>query len=473
MGSVVHDYLIIDIGSTYTKLRLIDEHRLAASCQRPTTLDDVRRAIDAGREELAAATGGEAKAHATLASSSAAGGLRMVAMGYMARVTARAAKEVAMNSGAKILEIISSEDPPDYRVQILQEIKPDIVLLAGGTDHGDEESAIENAKIIIQSRVKAMVIVASNIAAQPTVAALLEAAEVACARVPNIMPTIHTLNVDKARHTIHREFIKQITKAPGLAKLQTELTDERVVPTPGAVLLASELLAKGVYNREGAGSLIVIDLGGATTDVHSVVPAYASLPQEEIGLIVTNVRQVSYRTVEGNLGMRVSATGVANAVDTREILARHGMVDDAKAARLKDYCDMLERQTDHLPETDEEREFDRYLAQTAVEEALRRHAGHIVTEPDPVTGFAPGMPIGRDLRGVELVIAVGGYFAHRPEEEGRAIVEKALARRGISLLPEKARVVVDKDYLLFTAGVIGMRGEQYAFDLLSNYFIRT
>lgn len=467
----MYDYLIIDIGSTYTKQRLIDNHRLAATCQVPTSLDDVRGAIREGREIMRAQLGKDPDAASRLASSSAAGGLRMVAMGYMARVTARAAKEVAMNSGAKILEIISSEDPPEYRIGILREIKPDIILLAGGTDYGDEESAIQNAKLIIESEVKAMVIVACNIVAQPTVAALLEANDFACVRVPNIMPTIHKLNVDKARHTIHREFIKQITKAPGLVKLQAELTDERVIPTPGAVLLASELLGKGVYNAEGLGSVVVIDMGGATTDVHSVIPAYASLPQEEIGLIVTNVKQVAYRTVEGNLGMRVSATGITNSVDPREIIARQGFVDDAMATRLQKYCEMLEKHTDYLPESEEELLFDHYLAQTAVEEALKRHAGHIVTELDPITGAQPGMPIGRDLRSVNTIVAVGGYFAHRPAEEAKAIVEKALSRRGISLLPEKATVVVDKEYLLYTAGVIGTHNDMYAFELLRNYFI--
>lgn len=466
----MHDYLVIDTGSTYTKLRLIDDNRLVATCQVPTSLDDVRNAIATGKRELAERLGKPPDAANVLASSSAAGGLRMVGMGYMARVTAKAAKEVAMNSGAKILEIISSEDPPEYRVQILREIKPDIILLAGGTDYGDEESAVENARLIVESGIKAMVIVACNIAVQAKASAILARGDVPALRVPNIMPTIHNLNVDKPRHTIHREFIKQITKAPGLAKLMEDLTDKQVIPTPGAVLLASELLARGVYDEDGLGALIVIDMGGATTDVHSVIPAYASLPQEEIGLIVTNVRQVSYRTVEGNLGMRVSATGVTNSVDPREILARQGILDDETAERLQTYCEMLERHTYYLPQTEEEQEFDRYLAQTCVEEALKRHAGYIVTEPDPVIGTTPGMPIGRDLRSATTVIAVGGYFAHQPEEVSQRIIEKALSNKGISLLPENARVVIDRDYLLFTAGVIGMHKDKYAFKLLKHYF---
>lgn len=469
----MYDYIVIDVGSTYTKLRLVADKRLIASAQSPTTLADICDAIGEGEARLKAATGeSELMAANRLASSSAAGGLRMVAMGYMARVTAKAAKEVAMNSGAKILEIISSEDPAEYRVQILREICPDIVLLAGGTDFGNEASIIENASLIVESDVKTMVVLAGNIAAQPKAAAVLEKGGVPYVRVPNIMPTIHTLNVDRARNAIHREFIKQIIKAEGLGRLRGILTDQQVVPTPGAVLLAAELLAKGTFRQEGIGDVIVIDLGGATTDVHSVLPGYEQLPPEEIGLIVTNAKQVSYRTVEGNLGMRVSATGIIGTVDQREILAKRGIYDADMADRLAEYCEKLEKDPAHISSTQEEYDFDTYLAETAVEVALKRHAGYIVTEPDPVTGLSPGMPVGRDLRGVSTVIAVGGIFAHRSEEEGRGIINNAFSRRGISLLPKSIEVIIDRDYLFYAGGVIGLRDEEYAFSLLKDYFYR-
>lgn len=465
----MYDYRIIDIGSTYTKQRLFQDHRLAATAQVPTTLNDVNQAVEEGAQAMCASLGvPELEVAVTLASSSAAGGLRMVAMGFMARVTAKAAKEVSMSSGAKILEIISAEDPPAYRTQILQEIRPDIILLAGGTDYGDEDSILENARIIADSRVKAVVVVAGNIAAQPAVVSILAESGVACVRVPNIMPTIHTLKVDRARETIHREFIKQITKASGIGRLLDSLDDQRVIPTPGAVLLAAELLAKGTYKEEGIGDVIVVDLGGATTDVHSVIPAYENLSSEEIGLIVTNARQVSYRTVEGNLGMRVSATGVLQTVDPRQILAGEGTTDEDLAERFAAYCERLEQNPSHLPENDEEYRFDTLLAQTAIEVAVKRHAGYYVTEPDPVTGFTPGMPVGRDLREVRMVIGVGGIFAHRSEEEGVAILQKAFSKRGISLLPEKIDVRIDREYLLYTAGVIGMRDKSYAFKVLKH-----
>lgn len=465
----MYDYMLIDVGSTYTKVRLISGHKLVASAQSPTTLDDVNIAISDAKQQIETQVGA-VEAAQMLASSSAAGGLRMVAMGYMARVTAKAAKEVAMNSGAKILEILSSEDPAAYRLQVLKEIQPDIVLLAGGTDYGDASSLIENAGVIAQSGVSALVVIAGNVEAQPCAASVLRAAGVAYVRIPNIMPTIHELRVDRARSTIHREFIQQITKAPGLSSLKDSISGENVLPTPGAVLLAAELLAKGTRLQEGIGDLIVLDLGGATTDVHSVVPSYAKMSKEEIGLIVTNARQVSYRTVEGNLGMRVSAAGVTAAVDPRDILARQGIVDEQMAERLSIYCEQLEQQPDALPQTDEEYDFDTWIAQTAIELAVKRHAGYFVTEPDPVTGLSPGMPVGRDLRDVHKVIAVGGIFAHRSEAEGRVIVQAAFRNRGISLLPAYVEVAIDQAYLFYTGGVIGMQDEEYALTLLKNFF---
>ena len=169
------------------------------------------------------------------ASSSAAGGLRMVAMGYMPRVTAKAAKEVAMSAGARVLEIISCENEPSFKVEILKETNPDIILLAGGTDGGNEDSLLENAYAIINSKVNAVVIIAGNADVQAKVEGILNSNNIKTVRVPNVMPTIHQLNVKPARQAIHTQFISQLTRARGMSKLVETVTDNQVVPTPGAV----------------------------------------------------------------------------------------------------------------------------------------------------------------------------------------------------------------------------------------------
>lgn len=466
-----YDYLIMDIGSTYTKQRLFKDKKLMATAQSPTTIKNIYEGIHNGREMIKKQLDCEKiEAEQVLASSSAAGGLRMVAMGYMTRVTAKAAKEVAMNSGSKILEIVSAENPPEYRIEILKEINPDIILLAGGTDFGDETSIIENASLIVQSGVKGVVVIAGNINAQPAVAKILKDGGVSYIRVPNIMPTIHKLRVKEARETIHKEFIKQITKAQGIHVLQEELTNDKVIPTPGAVLLASELLAKGTYLEKGLGEIVVVDLGGATTDIHSVIPGLADLEDEEIGLIVSNEKQVSYRTVEGNLGMRVSAMGVIDTIDPKAIFHKRKIKDEKLLEEFITYCREMEKTTKHIAQNEKEYIFDTYLAETAVEAALKRHAGFISTTADPITGIMPGMPIGRDLRNVKTIIGVGGIFSHRKLEESKEIIKNALKDKGISLLPNDPTILIDENYLLFTGGIISQVDEDYAFGVLKKQF---
>jgi uncharacterized protein (TIGR01319 family) len=466
------DYLIIDIGSTYTKQRLFKDFDLIASVQSPTTVEHVLNGINNGQGQIKEKLGiDKIIAHHVLSSSSAAGGLRMVAIGFMMRVTAKAAKEVAMNSGSKILEILSNEDHSDYKVQVLREIKPDIILLAGGTDGGDEESILNNAALIVESNVKATVVLAGNLYAQRKVANILRDGGIAYIRVPNIMPTIHELRVKEAREVIHKEFIKQITKAQGLNALQQIITNDKIIPTPGSVLMAAELLAKGTYSIKGLGSLIVVDLGGATTDVHSVIPEYDELDSEERGLVVTNEKQVSYRTVEGNIGMRVSAMGVLDAVDPRLILGKRGLNTSDVLERFLNYCEMLEEHHGYLAQNSEQEIFDELIAQTAIEIALKRHAGRIATETDAIRGYLPGMPMGRDLRMVKTIIGVGGVFAHSKTEKSEYIISEALRETGAYLLPKNPQIIIDQSYLLFAAGCINEVDADYAMEIMKKQLI--
>jgi uncharacterized protein (TIGR01319 family) len=467
-----YDFHIIDIGSTYTKQRLFKNSELVATVQSPTTIDNVYKGIKKGLDLMKEGLEEEKiDAEFVLSSSSAAGGLRMVAIGFMMRVTAKAAKEVAMNSGSKILEILSNEDPADFRVQVLKEISPDIILLAGGTDGGDEKSIIENAELIVASETNAVVVIAGNLNAQRKVAKILKTGNINHIRVPNIMPTIHELRVKEAREAIHMEFIKEITKAEGLNALRQVITNDKIIPTPGAVLMAAELLAKGTYKTEGIGELIIVDLGGATTDIHSVIPQMEELDAEERGLVVTNEKQMSYRTVEGNLGLRISAVGIIDAVDSRIILEKRNLNTAEMVEEFEEYCEMVEENPSYLPLNEKEEIFDTLLAETAVEVALKRHAGRYASEVDTFKGYITGMPIGRDLRNVDLVIGVGGIFSHNDEEKSKAIIREALKDRNMSLLPKNPKIIIDKDYLLFAAGNIMEEDKDYAMEVLRKKFM--
>jgi len=469
------DILVFDVGSTYTKVTAFAEHKgelqWLARAQAPTTIQDINKGLSQAIVEL----GEKLEFHKmtprhVLSTSSAAGGLRMVAMGYMPRVTAKAAKEVAMNAGARVLEVMTFEDHAANKQEMLCEIRPDIILLAGGTDGGDKNSLLADAQIIALSGVKATVVIAGNIDAQADVELLLKKVGIHTVRVANVMPNIHNLNVKPAREAIHEEFIHQITKAKGLSKLLVRLTVNKVVPTPGAVLMAAELLAKGTHEEEGCGSLVVLDLGGATTDIHSVLPHLDDLSIEERGLVLTNAKQATYRTVEGNLGLRVSAKGIIEAMGEKGILARIGLTGEDKELELVNYVAGFEANPERLPSSVQEHLFDKALAVAALEVALKRHAGYIAQQFDPIMGTVPGTPIGRDLRTVDTVIVIGGIFVNLSEKETQAIVAEALERPGYSLLPIKPKVVIDRDYLFYAIGLLAQNYPTAALRFAKDHF---
>ena len=375
-----------------------------------------------------------------------------------------------IDAGARVMQVVSAEEPLSFRREVLMEINPDIILLSGGTDGGDEGCALENAEMICELHGKATVIVACNKYAQRAVAELFDKAGVAYVRVPNIMPTIHELNIKPAREAIHEQFIRQITRARGLVEFRAGLSDQAVVPTPGAVLLASELLAKGTYEQEGAGSLILVDIGGATTDIHSALPELEKLSIEERGLIINNEKQFSYRTVEGNLGLRVSATGIPEAVGPNAVIRAmdgdYGVTPD-EALRFAQH---LEDHPDYIPADEREKSLERAMATCAINTALRRHAGHYADTADPVMGIMAGTAIGRDLRRVERVLCVGGIFVHSDKQAAEEMVLRCFEDPGISLLPqEKPQIVQDRDYILYAMGVLGKYYPDAAFSFLKEY----
>lgn len=469
--------LVYDIGSTYTKVAAFNEKNEVLTYlgrgQSPTTLSNIMdgvRGAESSLSEQGIAISPDTRRYS---SCSAAGGLRMVALGYMPRVTVKAAKEVSMTAGARVMQVVSADEPLSFRKEVLREINPDIILLSGGTDGGDEECVLENADMICELKSRATIILGCNRTAQMTVAKKFADAGIQCVRVPNIMPTIHELNVAPARTAIHEQFIKQITKASGLREFQSRLSDRVVVPTPGAVLLASELLASGSYEQEGAGSLILIDIGGATTDVHSAIPELEKLAIEERGLVINNEKQFSYRTVEGNLGLRVSATGIPDAIGAKAVISAMREDFSVTPEEILSYTEMLEQHTNYIASNRREEIIDQALATCAISVALRRHAGYYAQEADPIMGIIPGTPMGRDLRFVNRVLCVGGIFVHAKEDEGIDLVRNCFANPGISLLPvEEPEIMLDRDYIFYALGVLGRHNPDMVLDFMKRHYIK-
>jgi len=452
--------LLIDFGSTYTKLRALD---LAARCligtgQGPSTVaSDVTIGMRAALADLEREAGALPRFRYRLASSSAAGGLRMVTVGLVRELTAEAARQAALGAGAKLVGTFA------YRLtaadlEAIAALAPDIVLLAGGTDGGNLDVVLHNAAALGASRLACPIVYAGNRSAAD--AARRSLAGKTAQFTENVMPEFNTLNIEPAREAIRRIFIERIVHAKGIDRAASEF-DQLLMPTPAAVLEGVRLLADGLPGTPGLGTVLALDPGGATTDVHSVAgnePAPGVVPQ---GLPEPRVK----RTVEGDLGMRHNAQAVAQAAGIDAIAADAGL----DAAQAQAMIGRLAVQADRLPATPAERSLDRALARAAVGLAVRRHCGSLSTV------YTPTGPVsvqhGKDLRAVRAVIGTGGVLA--ASADPGAILARALAdpRTPLALMPVAPRLLLDRDYLLYACGLLQSVEPQAALEIALGHLV--
>ena len=447
--------LLIDFGSTYTKLRAIDLERrvILGAGQGPSTVTtDITVGMKAALADLGQTLGGMPHFKYRLASSSAAGGLRMVTIGLVRELTAEAARQAALGAGARLVGAFA------YRltaadVASITGLAPDIVLLAGGTDGGNSEVVLHNAGQLAASALGCPIVYAGNRAAADDARALLAGKNLLVAA--NVMPEFNVLDIEPARAAIRQVFIDRIVHAKGIDRAQA-MFDQVLMPTPAAVMEGARLLADGCASANGLGELMVVDPGGATTDVHSVASGEPATP----GVIPRGLPEPRVkRSVEGDLGMRHNAATIVEVAGVDEI-AR----DSALAApRVLALIERLARDVEHLPVTDEERALDQALARAAVRIAVRRHCGSVETVYT-VTGPAT-VQQGKDLSMLRTVIGTGGALVHGSDPH--AVLRMALAdpAEPLSLRPRAPRLLVDGDYLLYACGLLGTVEPEAALEL--------
>ena len=400
----------VDVGSTYTKAAQIDLDgaRLVRRAEVPTTSgSDVLRGLDAAVE----AVGGGDQLYVC---SSAGGGLRLAVVGYEALVTAEAGHRVGLSAGAQVVHVASGPLAA-ADVRLVRAARPDVILLVGGTDGGDSEVLLHNASRLSALRVP--VVVAGNVDARAAACALLSETSVISAS--NVLPRIGVLDPLPARAAIRDVFLRHVIGGKRLSRGPRFATLVRAA-TPDAVLAGVELLA----DLTGTG-VLVVDVGGATTDVYSALVPDAEIssgPRQDVAGTLWRSR-----TVEGDLGVAAGADGT-------------------RAAAV----------AEKLPVPGDDRE----LAATAAVIALRRHArGHSAGPGQPRTG-------GRDLRDVRLVVGSGGVLRHGG---GDRVLSAVLGDIGGGWAPpERAKAVIDDQYVLAAAGLLAVDHPQVAGVLLGN-----
>lgn len=438
--------LFIDFGSTFTKLILIDldGECVIGKAQSPSTVDtDITLGLNAVLDKIKEAQGEELIYRYKLACSSAAGGLKMVTIGLVPELTAEAAKRAALGAGAKVVGVYSYK-LTRKELHELEIMEPDIVLLAGGTDGGDTETILHNAISITHSNLHVPIVVAGNKVASDEIRAILDSGHKEYVITDNVMPEMGVLQVDKVRSIIREVFINRIIETKGLKKAE-QFIDGILMPTPTAVLTAAKLLSQGTANEEGLGEIVVVDIGGATTDIHSIARGDSTEP----GVVQKGLPEPFVkRTVEGDLGLRYNASSILHAVGKERFEQQLGNSN----FDLDKAINQLSLFPDRLPESESERLLDTELARNAVRLAMERHAGTIQTTYGPEGQVF--VQYGKDLRGIKIVIGTGGPLIFSPVSE-KIFQEMIYSERNpFSLRPKVPDFYLDERYLLYAVGIM-------------------
>jgi uncharacterized protein (TIGR01319 family) len=432
---------LVDFGSTFTKLLVVDVDKEIIVCryQVPSTVQKditlgLRQLLEMLKKERGIAS---IERESLLACSSAAGGLRMVTVGLVPSLSSEAGIRAALGAGAKVIKSFSY-NLNHSDINEIDKISPDIILLIGGTDGGDKKVIIHNAGMLLRLSCRPPILVAGNRDARDEIEVLFQGADRNIIFADNVMPSIGTLSVDPCREAIRRIFTSHIIKAKGIDKA-VELVDETIVPTPSAVLRAAELLANGLDREKGLGELMVVDVGGATTDVYSIAKGH---PTRSEAMFRSLPEPYAKRTVEGDLGVRHNMDTLIEIGEGRDA------IHEKEIDQLKRSFSI----PSSLPKGDLEITLDGLLAGIAVDVAGERHCGRIKVVMGSMGEIA--VQEGKDLSEVQCVIGTGGpvVFARDPGRILNKILYNATSPH--ILKPKKASLFVDGSYMMYAMGLL-------------------
>uniref|UniRef100_A0A7V3ZZB1 Methylaspartate mutase n=1 Tax=candidate division WOR-3 bacterium TaxID=2052148 RepID=A0A7V3ZZB1_UNCW3 len=471
-GKELERVIATDCGSTTTKAILIEKkeegYRLITRGEAPTTVEapyeDVTKGVLNAFREVEELTGitildGETiikpkKDEKTgvdiyVSTSSAGGGLQMLVCGVVKSMTAESAARAALGAGAIVMEVIASNDGrmPHERVELIRRLRPDMILLAGGVDGGTIKHVVELAELIkaadpkprFGTGYKLPVIYAGNKDAREEIQKIL-GDKVALYIVDNIRPVLERENLGPARHKIHDLFMEHVMQhAPGYKKLMS-WTDHPIMPTPGAVGLLVEKVARS-ENIDVLG----VDIGGATTDVFSVFGG------------------VFNRTVSANLGMSYSISNVLVSAGVENILRWVPFSIDENDLKNRIRNKMIRPTT--IPQTLEELIIEQAIAREALRLAFEHHKTMAVglkgvqQERTISEAFAQTLSGATlvDMMSLALIIGSGGVLSHAPRRVQSALMMlDAFQPEGVTMLS------VDSIFMMPHLGVLSEVNEKAA-----------
>ena len=462
-------YLAVDFGSTYTKLTAIDlkkEEIISTSRAMTTVKDDVligfNEAFEILEEDLKEKLKDDYTIVKKIACSSASGGLKIVAIGLVPDLTAEAAKKAALSSGARVIKTFSFALTQE-NMKELASLNYDMILLTGGTNGGNREYILNNAQTLIEHKISKPIVVAGNEEVADEIGKLFQKNDMEFYISENVMPVVNKINVAPVREVIRAVFMKNIVKAKGMENVQ-KLIGDIIMPTPTAVMRAAEIFSKNLSDSEEENNVVVIDIGGATTDVHSIGKG---LPKNNTIQLKGMEEPYSKRTVEGDLGMRYSSLALFEAASLNKIRAYLGSKDSK--VTIRENFKFRQDNPDFVAKTEDDLIFDEMMAMICTEIAVNRHVGTLESIYSPMgTIFVQS---GKDLTNVKYIIGTGGIINNN--RDPRKILELSLFNEEDPLIlkPQFARFLVDRSYIMSAMGLLGNDYPDVACNIMKKYLI--
>ena len=405
-----------------------------------------------------------------ISTSSAGGGLQMMVAGVIAEMTAASAKRAALGAGAIVMDVISSNDKrrPHEQIQRIRELRPDMILISGGTDGGTTEKVVQLAELIAPakpqprfgSEYEMPIIFAGNKMASDEVEATLQEDWIDLAIVENLRPKLEQENLGPARDKIHDVFLEHVmAHAPGYDMLM-DWTDADIMPTPGAVGDILQTIAK----KDNI-NVVGVDIGGATTDVFSVFD------------------ETFNRTVSANLGMSYSISNVCAEATMPNVLRWVHFDMDERQLRNRVKNKMIRPTT--IPQSLESLIFEQAVAREALRLAYKQHKEFATTLKgvqqqrtvgDTFSQQTAGATIVNNMT-LNLLVASGGVLSHAPSMNQTAMMLidafepegcTNLAKDSIFMMPhlgvlsavhpQAAAQVFERDCLIYLGTCIAAKG---------------
>jgi uncharacterized protein (TIGR01319 family) len=464
-----------DCGSTTTKAILIektaDGYRQTYRGEAPTTVEapfeDVTRGVLnaiaeveelSGRKILDGETiitpsgaGGDPKAGVDIyiSTSSAGGGLQMMVAGAVQSMTGESAQRCALGAGAIVMDVLASNDGrlPHEKIERIRSLRPDMILLSGGTDGGTVTHVVEMAEYIAAADPRPRLgmsynlplIYAGNKDVRPRIQEIL-GEKTALTITENIRPILERENLAPARNKIHDLFLEHVmAQAPGYKKLMS-WAGAPIIPTPAAVGMIMESLAR----RDGI-NLIGVDIGGATTDVFSVFNG------------------VFNRTVSANLGMSYSISNVLTEAGLPNIMRWVPFSIEEQTLRNRIKNKMIRPTT--IPQTLDELQIEHAIAREALRLALDHHKSLAtglkgVQQERTISDIFEQKGSGAtliDMLKLDLIVGSGGILSHAPRRvQSMLMMVDAYQPLGVTTL------AVDSIFMMPHLGVLSTVNEQAA-----------